>query len=172
MPRRVKKLVVVNDKMQQGYRYYLIEPAGKNFLTDFKPQLTPRQMLKLGVFGGKYLTDCRKEFPKSWFTGARLSPGRKNYKLNYFGVDASLPLESWQQKGWINPVDPRGWFQWYCRYYLGRRLPKEDIRQIKRWRAISRHAGAIKKYCHPKDLNCRRKQRQALLHWAYDSRNI
>ncbi len=172
MPRRKPKLVKVNDKMQQGYRYYLTEPTGKNFSPDFKPQLTPKQMLELGVFGGKYLTDCRKEFPNSWFKGAKLSSNRKNYKLNYFSVDASLPLSAWETKGWINPVDPRGWFQWYCRYYLGRRLPKEDERQIKRWRAINRHVGAIKKHCHPKDLNCRRKQRQALLHWAYDSRKI
>jgi hypothetical protein len=129
-------------------------------------------MLELGVFGGKYMTDCRKEFPKDWYTKAKLSPNKKDIGINYFKVDASMPLSHWQKKGWIYYEDPRGWFQWYCRYYMGRRLPAEDKRQIGRWRAFRRHVGAIKKYCKPKDYNCRKKQRQALLHWAYDSRKI
>lgn len=167
----MKKLIKVHDKMQQT-SYYLTEPAGQNFHPDFKPELTPKEMLQLGVFGGKYLTDCTEEFPADWFEEALLSPHGKNIALNYFKVDASLPLAYWQEKGWINPVDPRGWFQWYCRYYLGRRLPDEDLRQIKRWKAMKRHVGAIKKNCPHGDLNCRKKQRQALLHWAYDSRKI
>ena len=166
------KEIRVNDKMQQGYVYSLEQPPGKNFHPGFAPQLTPREMLELGVFGGKYLTDCTDEFPANWFTRARLSPRRKDIGLNYFGVDASQPLSEWQRKGWIHPQDPRGWFQWYCRYYLGRRTPAEDERQIKRWRAFRRHLGAIRKYCEPYDFSCRRKQRQALLHWAYDSREI
>lgn len=145
---------------------------GKNFHPDFRPELTPKEMLRLGVFGGKYMTDCKDEFPADWFTETKLSPGGKNPKLNYFKVDASLPLKHWQEKGWIYHEDPRGWFQWYCRYYTGRRIPGEDERQIKRWKSIKRHVGAIKKNCIPGDLNCRRKQRQALLHWAYDSRKI
>ncbi len=157
--------------MQKGY-YYLTEPTGKNFDPEFKPELTPGQMLELGVFGGKYLTDCRAEFPTSWFKNAKLSPEKKNPQLNFFGVDASLSLREWLKKDWIHPADPRGWFQWYCRYYLGRRLPEEDLRQIKRWKAIQRHRAAIIKNCVPGDLSCRRKQRQALLHWAYDSRKI
>ena len=127
-------------------------------------------MLELGVFGGKYMTDCREEFPISWFKKAKLSPEFKNINLNYFKIDASLPLKQWQDKGWLFSEDPRGWFQWYCRYFLGRRLPDIDIKQIKRWKSIRRHIGAIKKNCKVKDLNCRKKQRQALLHWAYDSR--
>ena len=126
----------------------------------------------MGIFGGKYMTDCKNEFPKSWFEKAKLSPSGKNIKINYYQVDASLPLSEWVKKGWIHKDDPRGWFQWYCRYFMGRRIEDEDLRQIKRWRAIRRHAGAIKKFCKPKDLSCRKKQRQALLHWAYDSRNI
>jgi hypothetical protein len=118
------------------------------------------------------MTDCTKEFPTSWFKNARFCPKFKNPKLNYFKVDASQSLQVWIEKGWINEVDPRGWFQWYCRYYLGRRIPIEDLRQIKRWKAIIRHAGAIRKNCKPLDLECRKKQRQALLHWAYDSRKI
>lgn len=168
----MKKLVAVNDKMQANYRYYLTEPVGKNFHPDFKPQLTPKQMLALGIFGGKYMTDCRREFPPSWYQQAKLSPKKSDPQLNYFKIKASQPLSVWRQKGWINQQDPRGWFQWYCRYYLGRRTPKEDLRQIKRWKAFTRHIGQIKKNCHPKDLTCRPKQRQALLHWAYDSRKI
>ncbi len=167
----MKKKVIINDKMQKGY-YYLTEPTGRNFDLGFKPELTPKQMLELGVFGGKYMTDCQKEFPASWYKKAKLSPAKKDPSLNYFKTDASLSLEAWQKKGWIHPADPRGWFQWYCRYYLGRRIPEEDTRQIKRWRAIKRHVGAIKKNCLPGDLNCRPKQRQVLLHWAYDSRKL
>ena len=166
------KTVVVNDKMQQGYTYELTEPMGQNFHPEFKPELTPKQMLALGVFGGKYMTDCRDEFPEDWFTDALLSPKRKNPELNFFGVDASLPLAHWRERRWLHSDDPRGWFQWYCRYYMGRRMPQEDLRQIKRWKAIRRHVGAIKKNCAPGDLACRRRQRQALLHWAYDSRKI
>ncbi len=165
------KLVVVNDRMQKGYKYYLTEPQGKNFDPDFSPELTPKQMLEMGVFGGKYMTDSRDEFPKSWFKKAKLCSEKHDPKLNYFGVSASQPLSVWRKKGWINPQDPRGWFQWYCRYYMGRRS-LDDERQIKRWRAIKRHIAQIKKNCRPGDLSCRRVQRQAVLHWAYDSRKI
>lgn len=164
--------VVVNDKMQKGYRYLRTEPMGENFDPRFTPDLTPKEMLELGVFGGKYMTDCRDEFPKDWFTDARLSPGGYDASINFFGVKASQPLSEWMKKGWINPVDPRGWFQWYCRYYSGRRLPKEDERQIKRWVAIRRHAAQVRNSCRPRDYDCHRKQRQALLHWAYDSRKM
>lgn len=166
-----KKTVLVNDKMQENYRYVLSEPVGKNFYPLFVPDLTPSEMLELGVFGGKYLNDCQKEFPTSWFRKAKLSKV-KDAKLNYFGVDASQSLAVWRKKGWINEVDPRGWFQWYCRYFLGRRLPAEDDRQIKRWRALSRHISQLKNNCRPGDFYCRPRQRQALLHWAYDSRKI
>lgn len=165
------KKIKVNDKMQSGYVYYLTEPVGKNFHSEFKPELTPKEMLALGVFGGKYLNDCKKEFPQGWFKNAKLSL-KKNVKLNFFQVDASLPLTEWRRKGWIYPEDPRGWFQWYCRYYLGRRIPDEDWRQIKRWKAIKRHYAAVKIHCLRGDFGCRPKQRQALLHWAYDSRRI
>jgi len=167
----MNKKILINDKMQKGY-YCLSEPAGKNFSPEFKPELTPREMLELGVFGGKYMTDCRDEFPISWFRRAKLSPEKRNADLNFFKINASLSLKVWQERGWIHPADPRGWFQWYCRYYYGRRMKEEDERQIRRWRAMLRHIGAIKKNCLPGDLGCRQKQRQALLHWAYDSRKI
>ena len=164
--------VQVNDLMQINYVYFLVEEPGLDFHPEFEPELTPKEMLEMGVFGGKYMTDCKNEFPFDWFEKAKLSPIKKNINLNYFKVDASLSLSAWREKGWIYPDDPRGWFQWYCRYYMGRRLKVEDEIQIKRWKAIRRHIGAIRKNCNPLDLKCRPKQRQALLHWAYDSRNI
>ncbi len=163
--------VTVNDRMQQDYEYWLTEPVGQNFDPEFKPELTPRELLELGVFGGKYMTDCQDEFPSEWFTHARFNPEQHDPALNFFGINASKPLSYWREKGWIHPDDPRGWFQWYCRYYMGRR-GEDDARQIKRWKAMTRHIAQIKKNCPPGFLNCRRKQRQALLHWAYDSRKI
>jgi hypothetical protein len=166
------RTVVVNDKMQRGYRYRLVARTGRDFDPEFTPDLTPAEMLRLGVFCGKYMTDCGHEFPAVWFKGAKLAKGKRDCSLNFFGVDASQPLSVWKAKGWIHPDDPRGWFQWYCRYYLGRRLPEEDARQIKRWKAIRRHVRQVQKHCSPGDIFCRRRQRQALLHWAYDSRKI
>jgi hypothetical protein len=158
--------------MQRDYRYTLTAPMGRSFHPDFKPDLTPKEMLALGVFGGKYMNDCKQEFPKSWFSGAKLSLGKRDASLNYFGVNASQSLAEWHRKGWIYKDDPRGWFQWYCRYYLGRRIPKEDERQIKRWKAMTRHIAQIAHNCRPGDILCRPVQRQALLHWAYDSRRF
>jgi len=168
----MKKRVVVNDKMQKNYVYYLTEPIGKNFDSEFKPELTPKQMLSLGVFEGVYMRDCKKEFPKSWFAKAKFAKQKeKNSKINFFKVSASQPLSVWKKKKWIHKDDPRGWFQWYCRYYMGRRH-KDDKRQIKRWKAISRHIAQVKKNCKIKNKQCRPKQKQAILHWAYDSRNL
>ncbi len=166
-----KKKIIVNDIMQKKYEYYLTEPIGKNFDPEFKPELTPKEMLELGIFGGKYLNDCQEEFPKNWFKNAKISKGKSDPKLNYFEIEASKPLSYWIEKDWIYFEDPRGWFQWYCRYYLGRRCP-DDERQIKRWKQMKRHIAQIQKNCLKEDLSCRRRQRQALLHWAYDSRKL
>ena len=163
--------VVVHDKMQHGYVYYRTESVGRNFESGFEPQLTPAEMLRLGVFGGKYMTDCVDEFPRSWFERAKLSPERHDPTLNFYGVSASQPLRVWRKKGWIYREDPRGWFQWYCRYYMGRRSLDDD-RQIKRWRAMRRHVAQIESNCPRRALDCRPRQRQALLQWAYDSRKI
>ena len=163
--------VKVNDLMQRDYVYFLVEAAGRNFDAAFRPELTPKEMLTLGVFGGKYMTDCTAEFPADWFANARLCHERHAAELNCFGVNASQPLSQWRKKGWLYEEDPRGWFQWYCRYYMGRRCV-DDERQIKRWRAISRHIAQIKQNCPAGALDCRPKQRQALLHWAYDSRKL
>jgi hypothetical protein len=171
-----QKTVTVNNKMQKGYVYTLTEPVGKNFDREFKPELTPKEMLALGIFGGRYMRDCRHEYPADWFQNAKLHreglPGH-DPKLNFFGVDASQPLSIWLEKGWINNEhDPRGWFEWYARYYMGRRIPDEDERQIKRWKAMVRHIAQIKKNCNKGDFSCHKIQRQALLHWAYDSRRM
>ena len=165
------KRITVNDRMQRGYTYELTEPEGGNFDPDFHPQLTPPEMLSLGVFGGKYMTDCRDEFPASWFRYARLSPEKHDPTMNFFGVNASLPLSVWRKNGWLYREDPRGWFQWYCRYYRGRRCLDDD-RQVKRWRQMARHVAQVRQGCRKGDFDCRRRQRQALLHWAYDSRKL
>src|ERR1043166_604443 len=165
------KTVTVNDLMQRDYIYKLVAPIGRSFHPDFRPELTPKQMLRLGVFGGKYMTDCTTEFPADWFAKAKLCHERHDPKLNYFGVNASQPLAVWRKNGWLYEEDPRGWFQWYCRYFMGRRCV-DDERQIKRWRAVRRHIAQIKKHCPEGALDCRPRQRQALLHWAYDSRKL
>lgn len=164
--------IISDDPLQVGYTYVLEAAAGKDFDNLFAPELTPQQMLQLGVFDGWYFEGVPKEFPKKWFTRARLSTDGSDPTLNFFKIHASQTREVWRRKGWISEWDPRGWFQWYCRYFLGRRIPDEDARQIKRWRAIKRHVAQIQKSCWPGDLGCRRRQRQAVLHWAYDSRKI
>ncbi|MBS0474357.1 MAG: hypothetical protein JSR28_04300 [Proteobacteria bacterium] len=163
--------VTVDDRMQRGYRYELTRSPGGDFDPLFVPELTPAEMLELGVFGGCYMTDCRAEFPQDWFAQARLSPGGADPALNHFGVLAGQALSRWRDKGWIHPDDPRGWFQWYCRYFMGRRHP-DDTRQIARWRAFARHRRQVERNCEPGDPFCRPRQRQALLQWAYDSRVI
>jgi hypothetical protein len=163
--------VVVNDLMQSNYVYERIARPGRDFDEGFEPELTPGEMLSLGVFGGKYMTDCGDEFPRSWYAKAKLCHERHDPALNFFGVNASQPLSVWRKKGWIYHEDPRGWFQWYCRYYSGRRS-LDDERQIKRWRAIRRHVAQIRANCPRRALDCRPRQRQALLHWAYDSRRL
>lgn len=155
--------------MQHGYSYELSEREGQNFALGFTPGLTPIQMLNLGVFEGKYLNDCREEFPERWFENAKLTEdGKAEIEKNFFKVKSRLSLQEWKKRGWIVEPDPRGWFQWYCRYYLGRRIPEVDAMQIKRWRAFTRHKAQIEYNCHSGDLGCRPRQRQALLQWGYD----
>jgi hypothetical protein len=160
-------IVTVNDTMQTGYSYKLVAPEGEDYDDGFKPCFTPQEMLKMGVFEGKYINDCTKEFPKEWFKHARLS-ATADPELNYFHIKSRQPLSVWVKKGWIVPPDPRGWFQWYCRYYMGRRIPAVDEFQIKRWRAFARHEAQVKKNCAPGDEACRPRQRQALLQWSHD----
>ena len=160
-------VIHVDDKMQTGYSYSPQAPMGQDFAPEFQPHHTPKQMLEMGVFEGRYMNDCVDEFPADWFENARISK-TPNPALNYFGVKSRQPLSTWREKGWIHAPDPRGWFQWYCRYYLGRRLPELDRTQIKRWKGFARHAGQIRANCYPGDIFCRPRQRQGLLQWAYD----
>lgn len=162
-----QKVITVNDLMQTDYSYELTEPTGKNFADGFEPAFTPKEMLEYGIFEGKYCNDCRDEFPASWFTKAKLSD-TPDPSINCFGIKSRQPLQVWQEKGWIIGPDPRGWFQWYCRYYMGRRLPEVDVKQIKRWRAFTRHLSQVRKNCEPLDFYCRPRQRQGLLQWSYD----
>ena len=134
----------------------------------FKPHLTPKEMLGLGVFGGSYFKKRQiKEFPKSWFQKAKFSE-KFDVKLNRFKVKSGLSRQEWIKKGWIFKEDPLGWFQWYCRYANGRRIKNIDQIQIQRWINFTRHVKAIKKNCEEGDLFCRRRQRQAILQWAYN----
>lgn len=162
------EVVRVSDRFQSDYSYVLSASEGTNFDSRFTPYYTPRQMLELGVFEGKYLNDCRDEFPGDWYKNARIS-SEPDPSLNYFGIKSRQTLAHWRQKGWIVEPDPRGWFQWYCRYYRGRRIPTVDDWQIKRWRAFARHQAQVRKNCDPADIFCRPRQRQALLQWAYDA---
>jgi len=159
--------ITVNDRMQTGYSYTLSANPGADFDPGFTPHYSPKTILEMGVFEGKYCTDCTDEFPSDWFANAKFS-AKPDPSINYFGIKSRQPLSVWQEKGWIYGPDPRGWFQWYCRYYLGRRLPEIDAIQIKRWRAFSRHAGQIRANCYPGDIFCRPRQRQGLLQWAHD----
>jgi len=138
-----------------------------DFYKIFKPELAPKKMLELGVFGGSYFGKNIKEYPKSWFTKAKLS---KNFDvtLNRFRVKSGLSRKHWIEKGWIFTEDPLGWFQWYCRFCNGRRIPHIDEIQIKRWKNFRRHVLAIEKNCEKSDLGCRKRQRQAILQWAYN----
>lgn len=179
--------------LQRGYSYILEAEPG-DLPAEFQPDLTPAEMLLMGVFEGKYLNDCVTEFPAEWYLGAlmmgRLSPEHPDpERCNMFGIKSRQPLAVWRENGWApsraragrrdnhytgalgdparNP-DERGWFQWYCRYWMGRRIPELDAIQIRRWRAFRRHAGAIRANCRRGNLGCRPRERQALLQWAYN----
>jgi hypothetical protein len=182
--------IKVWNRMEKDYSYVLTEEPGTNFAPGFEPYLTPGEILALGAFGGKYLNDCILEFPAEWFWRAgllgKLCPGGQDISINYFNIDSRLPLSEWRKAGWVpsrggkklegkrsvlsssakNP-DERGWFQWYCRYWLGRRIPELDAVQIQRWKNFRRHYGAVHKACAKGDLECRPRQRQALLQWAW-----
>lgn len=160
--------VSVSDCYQDNYTYELTAPVGEDFAEGFTPAYSPREMLEMGVFEGKYYSDGFAELPAEWLEQAKISK-IADPSLNFFGVKSRQPLSVWKEKGWIIGPDPRGWFQWYCRYYLGRRIPDIDLAQIKRWRAFARHAGQIRANCHSGDIFCRPRQRQALLQWAHDA---
>ncbi len=172
MQHQYRTVVAVNETYQEGYSYSLTAPEGKGFDPAFRPQLTPKELLALGIFGGDYFHEAPREFPEDWFTNVKLSTDGAHPEWNYFGVNASQPLAVWQRKGWIYFEDPKGWFLWYCRYFLGRRIPDEDNRQIRRWLAMRRHITQLQKACTRGEITCQPRRRQALLHWAYDTRKL
>jgi hypothetical protein len=181
--------IKVWNRMEKNYSYILSEQPGRGFAEGFEPYLSPGEILALGAFGGKYLNDCILEFPAEWFWKAgllgKLCPGAASIDVNYFKIDSRLPLTEWRKAGWVysphgkkltgkrailsSPENPdvRGWFQWYCRYWMGRRIPELDEVQIQRWKNFRRHYGAVKKACPVGAMDCRPRQRQALLHWAW-----
>ena len=172
----VKGLIIkVYNKMDNGYSYTLSKNIGEIDHPEFTPYFTPAEMLEMGVIEGKYLNDCILEFPREWYEDAiksnSLSPHMANIDCNCFSIKSRMPRGEWMHKGWIPQIegdpDNRGWFQWYCRYYIGRRIPELDNVQIKRWKAFKRHYGQVRKNCD--DLQCRPKQRQALLQWGYNA---
>lgn len=180
---RPGRRVRVSDLMQSGYSYTLTARPGRDFDPDFRPRYSPGEMLQLGVFSGKYLNDCTGELPREWYLAAlragKLHPERADPSSNLFGIKSRKSLQYWRRKGWILDPDVRGWFQWYCRYWLGRRVPDLDQTQIARWRSFRRHAGQVQASVARGEAGSRRpdraqkrqhrpRQRQALLQWAYD----
>ena len=125
---------------------------------EFHPNISPVDIIKKGAFGGTYLRDIYsgvtgKFYKNSWKEFSELkSIGKKYYasdfyeeKLNCYGVEVGTFLRFWESKNWIRPIDPYGWFQWYFRYWKGRRS-NDDIRQINRWKKIvSRFVVILKK---------------------------
>jgi len=182
---KIGSTIIVSDKMQKT-SYKLTEPYGKHFDKSFKPELTPKKMLELGVFEGKYINDCYKEFPREWYENAIKHKKLSKYadpSVNLFKIKSRLSLQEWRKRGWIpikikdyEDIDVRGWFQWYCRYYIGRRCPTDE-KQIGKWRRYIRHQAQVIKSIKKNKLkfksindiiNHRPKQRQSLLQWAYN----
>ena len=146
---------------------------------DFKPNISPVEIIKTGAFGGTYFRDIYsgvngKFYKNSWKEFKELERiGRKYYasdfydvRVNKYGLKCGTSLRFWENKGWINKIDLYGWFQWYFRYWKGKRS-KDDERQIGRWKRItSRYKGIlIRLIADGKDSP---KIREILLHWGYE----
>jgi len=148
-----KKNVELKKKNIDFSKKYSIPKKDKNGdlifddYPDFKPNLTPKEVFEMGSFGGTYfrpiyssiikskLKDQHLEF-KKWFTKLDVSKyvtnNTCNVSVNKYNVKAGSSLDEWEKSGWITKHDPYGWFQWYCRFYMGRRC-EDDKRQINRW---------------------------------------
>ena len=176
MPKR-GDTIYVSDRMQTGYKYKLSESPAKNVkdvwskfkdskgnYVMFRPKYLPAQMLEKGVFGGKMINDCMGEYPTRWYKGAlkarRLSPEKKDVRVNQYGVDSGSSLADWKKSKWIRGSDPRGWFQWYCRYCMGRRH-SIDRWQMQRWANIQRF------YLRYKRSGGTNVTKQLLLQWSW-----
>lgn len=157
---------------------------------DFTPNLTPREMFKLGSFGGTYwrpiysgVTKHRyknqhKKFSTAWWRGIpdnHLTSSKYDTKVNKYKVRVGTSLKFWESKKWITKTDPYGWVQWYCNFYNGRRT-SDDKRQITRWKRTAGPNSRFRKRLinmirskktKPNDLTVSPKIRQTLQHWAY-----
>ena len=157
---------------------------------EFQPNLTPREIFKLGSFGGTYwrpiyssVTNKKyknehKKFPKEWWKGIPeedLTSSECDISKNKYGVRVGTSLDFWEEKGWISEYDPYGWIQWYCNFYNGRRTA-DDERQIKRWLGLAGKKGRFRKWLITliikkdgkwNDFNISPKIRQTLQHWGY-----
>jgi len=159
----------------------------------FRPVFEPSQVIRQGAFGGTYwrpivsgvtgeaIKDAWKEFPDDWFKGvpAKLltaSWPRYDAAVNRYGVKCGGSLDMWESSGWISNIDPYGWFQWYCRFFLGRRS-SDDARQIQRWNSVAGPGGRFKNQLIGRcarastthdDATISPVIRQSLLHWGYE----
>ena len=145
----------------------------------FRPNISPLDVIKKGAFGGTYFRDIfsgvnNKWYQNSWKEFRELEGiGKKYYcsdfydvSLNCYGVEIGTSLRFWERKGWINELDPYGWFQWYFRYWKGRRS-EDDQRQIGRWKRIaSRFVDILNEMVSEGRVSL--KIRQILLHWCYE----
>ena len=129
---------------------------------EFTPLLNPYEAMELGIFDGSYYGEGTEVTTRDFANPPVIT------KTNLFAPNASSPLEEWQERGWIKEHDPMGWFQWYVRYYHGRRIEDYDDWQMGRWKSfVARHSAQVRKNGNG-DLTKRLKQRQALLHWCAD----
>ena len=158
-------IIHFNNLMQSGVYERVMPPGDMSDHPEFQPFYTPKQMLEMGVFEGKYLNSCRDEYPADWFENARLSDV-PDPKMNYFGVKSRKPSAWWAERNLFHIQDPRGWFEWYCRFWMGRRTA-DDARQIQRQRMMVRHHAQIMLHGRG-DMTHRKKQRQTLLQWSWN----
>lgn len=138
---------------------------------EFTPSYTPMEMLDLGIFEGIY-TYAIKDIPAKYKNHKNVlkDTSKPDIEINQFKVKSRQSLKAWQEKGWTTELSPLGWWEWYIKYFEGRRDEKEDKLQIGRWKSfVARHQGQIKANCTLGDKDCRPTQRQGLLQWAWDS---
>jgi len=138
---------------------------------EFTPSYTPMEMLDLGVFEGIYtaaIQDIPAKYKKHKNVLKRGSD--PDITINHYGVKSRQSLKEWQKKGWTTELSPLGWWEWFVKYWEGRRDEKEDALQIGRWKSfVARHNAQVQAKCKAGNKDCHTKQRQGLLQWAWDS---
>ncbi|NLE06562.1 MAG: hypothetical protein GX638_17395, partial [Crenarchaeota archaeon] len=165
---------------QKDYTYKLTKRVGSwPEFPMFKPELTPVEILKLGVFQGKRFNDCFREFPREWFLEVleenKLSVLKPMRKFNYFKVPEDVIAVDWKDEdhdSLMDQHDPRGWLQWYIRFHLGRRTPV-DRKQINRWVSFGkRYKKMIESSCKKGDDKCKTRIKQAMICWGFDPKKF